>query len=112
MIVAPSTRPKSRELFFIRAGQLVRQLTATAATRRSTIERALQAAFAPRSPQPVTREIVDEMHLLDGWLRRHTERLAHIPVDPTEPAAALGAVMESLRAPVAPKTRRRASVAV
>ena len=112
VIVAPSTHPKSRELFFIRAGQFVRQLTATTATRRSTIERALQAAFVPRSPQPVTREIVDEMHLLDGWLRRHTERLARIPVDPAEPAAALGAVMESLRAPAAPKTRRPAPVPV
>jgi hypothetical protein len=47
----------------------------------------------------VTREHVDEMHLLDGWLRRHTEQLAIIPVDPAEPLAALDAIMTSLRPP-------------
>jgi excinuclease ABC subunit C len=97
VIVAPSRRPKARELFFIRAGLLVHQLTATALTRRTTLARALQSVFVDRPPEPASREKVDEMHLLDGWLRRHRERLAIVPVDPSDPLAALAVVESSLR---------------
>ena len=108
-IVAPSTRPGAGELFLIRGGRLVCQLTATTAVRRAGLARALERTFAA-PPEPVTRATVDEMHLLDGWLRRHTERLAIIPVDPAEPLGALEATVAALRASrsAPPKLRRPA----
>ncbi|MCC6176911.1 MAG: GIY-YIG nuclease family protein [Chloroflexi bacterium] len=107
-IVAPSIRPTSRELFFIRRGQVVGQMTVSAQARTASIERALGRAFAGEVETTVTREKVDEMHLLDGWLKRHTERLAVVHVDLSNPADAAPAVAAALRTPLATQTSARA----
>jgi DNA polymerase-3 subunit epsilon len=97
IVVAPSTRRDGRELFCIRAGRLVLQVGVGRLTRPSRLTRVLRGAFESEPPEPVTREVVDEMHLLDGWLRRHTERLTLVPIDPADPLAALDAVVAALR---------------
>ena len=99
-IVAPSVRPKAGEVFFIRAGLLVGQATVTTATRPTTLARALAEAFAGPAPATFTRDKVDEMHLLDGWLRRHTERLTLVPVDPVRPGDSVERVLATVRAAV------------
>ena len=106
-IVAPSARPGAGELFLIHGGRLAHQLTVVGAVRRAALARALERTFAAR-PAPVTRASVDEMHLLDGWLRRHTERLAIVQVNPAEPRGALDAIVAALRtARSAPSKLRR-----
>jgi excinuclease UvrABC nuclease subunit len=99
-IVAPSVRPKACEVFFIRAGLLVAQATVTTATRPTTVARTLAEAFAGPAPTTFTREKVDEMHLLDGWLRRHTERLTLVSIDPANPGGAVDTVLNTVRAAV------------
>jgi excinuclease UvrABC nuclease subunit len=97
-IVAPSTRPRASEVFLIRAGLLVAQATATTATRPTTMARSLAEAFAGPPPATFTREKVDEMHLLDEWLRRHGDRLTLVPVDPADPDAATAGILAAIRA--------------
>jgi len=119
-IVAPSLRPRACEAFFIRAGLLVGQATISTATRPTTVARELALAFAGAAPATFTREKVDEMHLLDTWLRRHTERLVLVPVDPEAPSAAADALLDSVRAAVgvqaamtarsAPSSARKAAI--
>jgi DNA polymerase III subunit epsilon len=104
-IVAPSPRPKHRELFLIRNGQLVHQLSAPTGLRRTTVAKLLGEIFAARPARAVTREAVDEMHLLDGWLRRHGERLTTIPVDAAGPLGAVDAIIAALRA-TRPESRK------
>ncbi len=106
-IVAPSARPGAGELFLIRGGRLAKQLTVPSAIRRLTLQRALERTFGD-PPAPLTRGTVDEMHLLDNWLRRHTERLAVIAVDPSMPVGALDEVAAAMRAArrAPPKLRR------
>lgn len=95
-IVAPSTRRGSHELFLIRAGQLVRQLGIGASVRRQTLSRALESAFT-QPPPAVSREKVDEMHLLDTWLQRQKERATVLEVDPTHPAGSVDAIVRAVR---------------
>jgi excinuclease ABC subunit C len=95
-IVAPSTRAGQHELFLVRAGQLVRQLTLGRAVRRPTILRALASSFSSFPPS-VTREKVDEMHLLDAWLRRHRERAAVVEVDPVDPTRSVDEIIRAIR---------------
>jgi len=102
LIVAPSRRPKARELFFIRAGRLVHQTTATTATRATTLTRSLQRVYHAVAPNVVTRDVVDEMHLLDGWLRRHRDELTIVEIDPGDFAPALEQITAALRT----RTRR------
>ncbi|MDP8922392.1 MAG: exonuclease domain-containing protein, partial [Chloroflexota bacterium] len=99
-IVAQSVRPRAGEVFFIQAGLLVGQVTVTTATRPTTVARALADAFAGPAPATFTREKVDEMHLLDGWLRRHTERLTLVSVDPARSDGSVDAVLDTVRAAV------------
>jgi excinuclease ABC subunit C len=115
-IVAPSVEPGARELFCIRRGQVVSQTRVTRLTRPATIERVLAAAYAEQPPDaeavPIAREKVDEMHLLDDWLRRNDGRLTVVPVDPSTPAAAADAIVAAVRQPLpsaAPARRARAS---
>jgi DNA polymerase-3 subunit epsilon len=115
-IVAPSVEPAARELFCIRRGQVVGQTRVTRQTRLTTIARALEAPFAERAPDAevgmIDRAKVDEMHLLDEWLRRQDTRLTVIPLDPAAPGASAEAVLAAVRAPLAqsqPTGRARAS---
>jgi DNA polymerase-3 subunit epsilon len=115
-IVAPSVEPAARELFCIRRGQVVRQTRVTRQTRLTTIVRALEESFAEPAPDavasPIAREKVDEMHLLDDWLRRNDGRLTVVPIDPSAPAASADAIQAAVRQPVAralPAGRARAS---
>ena len=103
LIVAPSRRPKARELFFIRAGRLVHQTTATTATRAATLARSLRTVYQAIGSNVVTRDVVDEMHLLDGWLRRHSHELTIVEVDPVDLTPTLEQITAALR------TRRRRS---
>jgi len=115
-IVAPSVELAARELFCIRRGQVVSQTRVTRQTRLATIVRALEAAFAERVPDAailrIAREKVDEMHLLDDWLRRNDARLTVMQVDPSAPGTSAEAVQAAVRTPVAralPSGRARAS---
>lgn len=96
-IVAPSTRSEAREVFLIHGGQLARQVTLSRRTRRSTLEQALRTVFNSAQPA-VTREKVDEMHLLDAWLLRHRDRVAVIRIDPSQPVAALDEIRSAASA--------------
>jgi excinuclease UvrABC nuclease subunit len=95
-IAAPSTRAGLHELFLVRAGQLVRQLTVGRTVRRPTIVRALASAFSSH-PATVSRERVDEMHLLDAWLRRHRERATVVEVDPADPTRSVDDIIRAIR---------------
>jgi DNA polymerase III subunit epsilon len=115
-IVAPSVELAARELFCIRRGQVVGQTRVTRQTRLTTISRALTTAFAVQPPEAeatgIAREKVDEMHLLDDWLKRNDGRLTVIQVDPAAPAASADAILAAVRAPAArpaPTDRARAS---
>jgi hypothetical protein len=95
---------------------VVGQTRVTRQTRVTTIARALEAGFAERDSDaeaaPIDRAKVDEMHLLDDWLRRNDTRLAVIALDPLEPGAAAESVLAAVRAQAArsqPAGRARAS---
>jgi DNA polymerase III subunit epsilon len=100
-IVAPSVEKVAREIFWIRRGQLVGQTRVTRQTRPSTVERALTVTYAEEEAeavnQPIPREKVDEMHLLDTWLQRNDERLTVISVDIADPLAAAASILAAAR---------------
>jgi len=108
-IVAPSVETNARELFLIRRGQLGGQIRLSRQTRLTTVERTLLATFADgdvsSQGQPIGREKVDEMHLLDTWLQRNDDRLTVIQVDPADAAASAAAIVTAARAPLAAPAR-------
>jgi excinuclease UvrABC nuclease subunit len=115
-IVAPSLKPATRELFCIRRGQLVGQVSISKQTRVTTIARVLERAFDaagdagdPSAAGAIPREKVDEMHMLDTWLQCHDDRLVVIQVDPDAPAASAEAILAAARRPIAAGGRARAS---
>jgi DNA polymerase-3 subunit epsilon len=100
LVVAPSTQPDCRELFIIRAGRLVEQQRIRLPARVERLERLLRGAFgAPQPDGPISRETVDEMLQLEGWLRRERAVLRCLPVDPSAPEATLPELRASLRRP-------------
>jgi hypothetical protein len=45
----------------------------------------------------VSREKVDEMHLLDAWLRRHRERAAVVEIDLADPTRSVDEIVRAIR---------------
>jgi excinuclease UvrABC nuclease subunit len=102
VVVAPALDPQAREVLFIRGGRLARQVAQQGPPNPAEYEQALRAVYLGPDPgRPVSHEEVDEMHLLDGWLRRKGEALRQVPLDPANPAAALPAVLAAISAPLA-----------
>src|SRR5439155_18111939 len=95
VVVAPALPPNQREVLFIRGGRLARQLSERGAPDAGLYAQALCELYAGDGPgRPVSHDEVDEMHLLDEWLRRKREVLRQVPVEPGDPARALEALLQ------------------
>ena len=99
VVVAPSLDPDCGELFFIRAGRLVEQRRVRWPVRPERLARQLERHFGPlaETTGPASREVVDEMLQLEGWLRRERAVLRLVEIDLTAPDAALPELMSALR---------------
>jgi DNA polymerase III subunit epsilon len=100
VVVAPALAADCREVLFIRGGRLAHQMTERGRPRSATYQRALRNAYSGPGPQrPVSHDEVDEMHLLDSWLRRKDSVLRQIAVDPADPLSALAPLLAAVREP-------------
>ncbi len=100
VVVAPALATGSREVLFIRTGRLAYQITERGRPDPATYAAALRAVYLSPDPgRPVTHDEVDEMHLLDSWLRRKGRALHQVPVDPSDPTAALARLLAAASAP-------------
>lgn len=94
VVIAPSRRPDAREIFFLRAGRLALQMTVSLPADRGQLAAALHQVYSGASrPLPVSREEVDEMAIIDSWLRRCGEAICQVPV---QPGSDLGQVLDAL----------------
>jgi excinuclease ABC subunit C len=112
VVVARDTAGASARLFLVRAGRLAREVSVPLPPRKAVLRRLLQEVYVEQPPTPVSRDEVDEMVILDTWLRHHRERAHEIPVVPgalddvlPEIVAALAEHTATLASPV-PAARR------
>ena len=100
VVVVPDTRPEAARLLLVRAGRLVDQVSLPVRTTPSHLRRVLERAYArPREAQ-VTRDELDDLLILDAWLRRNHDTAREVPVSLDAPGAAVPELRAALRATV------------
>jgi hypothetical protein len=98
-VVAGEAGAAPTRLFLIRRGCLVHALPLTPPPAEPELRAALVDAYAAaRQAGAVERDEVDDMVILDAWLRRHRANLREVPVDPADPPASLAALAAALAA--------------
>ena len=112
-VVARDTGGRSARLFLVRAGRLARELSVPLPAQAATIKRLLREVYVEQSPTPVSRDEVDEMVILDTWLRHHREEAREVAIPLYMPEAAAPDLLAALKhfAPAKPTpvpTTRRA----
>jgi excinuclease UvrABC nuclease subunit len=80
VVVARDTASSSVRLFMVRAGRLVRELSVPLPARKPFLRKLLQEVYVDMQASPVSRDEVDEMVILDTWLKHHREKAHEIPV--------------------------------
>jgi DNA polymerase-3 subunit epsilon len=84
VIVTPSVEPAARELMLIIRGRLWAQIRVDDGSRDSHLVKRLEAIWE-RSQQfpvaPVDHDSLDQVHILERWLRRHDGHPAVLPLE-------------------------------
>lgn len=96
-------------LLLVRAGRLAQEVSLPGRATLAQARHLLRRAYAVASPQQVSRDELDDLLILDAWLRRHAEDVRQVSVPLDEPGAAAEALREAVRAAVgltAPRAAR------
>ena len=97
VLVTPDRQHDRARLLLIRGGRLVEEvslpLRATPSHLRSLLRRVFGAAWNPH----VSKDELDDLSILDAWLRRHRGEYAEVSVSPEQPEAAAPALRAAMR---------------
>jgi excinuclease UvrABC nuclease subunit len=89
LLVAPESGSAPR-LYLIRRGCLAHASTLTTPIDQAKLSARLREVFGNASAAGmVSRDEVDEMVILDAWLRKHQASVREVPIPPTDPVTAL-----------------------
>jgi excinuclease UvrABC nuclease subunit len=111
VLVTPDRQPDRVRLLLVRAGRLVEDVSVQSTATPSHLRHLLRRVYAGESTGHVSRDELDDLLILDAYLRRHAETLQSVPVNPADPQAAavpLRAAVHSLvRERAKPEASRR-----
>ena len=96
VIVVSDGRPGLVRLLLVRAGRLVEQLSLPARATPSHLRQVLRRAYGRPAAGQVSRDELDDLLILEAWLRRHQGQALEVPVAPETPAEAAPRLREAL----------------
>ena len=97
VLVSPDRTPGRVRLMLVRAGRLVQDSSVSTRASLPQLRALLRRVYLAAPPAPVSRDELDDLHILDAWLRRHADATQHVPVPPSEPEAAAEALRAAIR---------------
>jgi DNA polymerase-3 subunit epsilon len=97
VLVTPDGQPDRVRLLLVRAGRLVEEVSLPRRATPSHLRYLLRRVYGTMSQLPVSRAELDDLLILDAWLRRHGGEVQEIAIaidDPQSAAEALGAALK------------------
>jgi excinuclease ABC subunit C len=97
VLVTPDGQPDRVRLLLVRAGRLVEEVSLPRRATPSHLRYLLRRVYGTTSQSPVSRAELDDLLILDAWLRRHGGEVREIAIaidDPQSAAEALGAALK------------------
>jgi DNA polymerase III subunit epsilon len=97
VLVTPDRQPGRARLLLIRTGCVAEDVSLPVRATPSHVRFLLRRVYtAPRAPQ-VSRDELDDVLILDAWLRKHQARTTEIAVDIARPEDAASALREAIQ---------------
>jgi hypothetical protein len=98
VLVGPDRQPDRARLLLIRAGRLVDEVSLQVDATPSHVRHLLRRTFSRPMAAQVSRDELDDLLIVDAWLRRHADVLREVGVPPAAPESAAPEVRDALRA--------------
>jgi len=96
VLVTPDRQPDRMRLLLVRAGRLVEQVSLPTRATPSHLRHLLRRVFTHPSSSQVSRAELDDVLILDAWLRRHHDDIREVAVAVDDPDAAVPALRAAL----------------
>lgn len=89
VLVTPDRQPDRMRLLVVRAGRLVEQVSLPTRATPSHLRHLLRRVFQSSASSTVSRDELDDLLILDAWLRRHHADTREVPISIADPEAAV-----------------------
>jgi hypothetical protein len=103
VLVARDRQPDRARLLCIRQGRLVEEVSVPARATPSHVRHLLRRVYSSVRSTHVSKDELDDLSILDAWLRRHRGEFVEVAVPLDEPSSAApalrAALLDSLQAP-------------
>jgi excinuclease ABC subunit C len=96
VLVTPDRQPDRMRLLLIRAGRLVEEVSLPVRATPSHLRYLLRRVYGAQGSPQVSRDELDDLLILDAWLRRHHDEVQEVAVSIEDPQAAAPALRAAL----------------
>jgi DNA polymerase-3 subunit epsilon len=99
VLVSLDRQPGRARLLLVRGGRLAEEVSLPAKPTPSHLRYLLRRVFGGAPKGHVSKDELDDVLILDAWLRRHQSEVVEVAVDPVDPEAAAPALREAIAQP-------------
>jgi DNA polymerase-3 subunit epsilon len=104
VLVTADRQPDRKRLLLVRAGRLAEEVSLPTRATPSHLRYLLRRIYAASAAQAhVSKDELDDLLILDAWLRRHADEVVEVPVQLAAPEAAAPALREAMTGPLSVK---------
>ncbi|MDQ6672477.1 MAG: exonuclease domain-containing protein [Chloroflexota bacterium] len=96
VVVTPDHQPDRMRLLLVRAGRLIEQVSLPVRATPSHLRHLLRRVYRGPSSSRVSRDELDDLLILDAWLRRHREEIREVAVPIDDPDAAVAGLRAAM----------------
>jgi DNA polymerase III subunit epsilon len=97
-----SKQPDRVRLLLVRAGLLAEEVSLPARATPSHVRYLLRRVYGSAARAQVNKDELDDVMILDAWLRRHQSEVVEVSIDPKQPEAAAPALRAAIRSASVP----------
>jgi excinuclease UvrABC nuclease subunit len=98
VLVTSDRQPERARLLLVRAGRLVDEVSLSVRATPSHLRHLLARTYGREASAHVSKDELDDLLILDSWLRNHREQVTEVPVDVTAPSDAATPLRRALLA--------------
>jgi len=110
VLVTPDRQSDRIRLLLVRGGRLVDEVSLPVRATPSHLRHLLVRTYSRERQAHVTRDELDDLLILDSWLRNHRDEVTEVPVDLEEPANTAPALRAAMLGSSAPSRAQAATL--
>jgi excinuclease UvrABC nuclease subunit len=98
VLVTADRQPDRKRLLLVRAGRLAEEVSLPTRATPSHLRHVLRRVYRSPVQAHVSKDELDDLLILDAWLRRHADEVVEVPVQIDAPEAAEPLLRKAMRA--------------